>query len=124
MVQQNEETKALTGASNGQNAEVRKISTRAVGRYPFCPTLIGMAHGMNFEHMPVAERMEHFTARAAGWRFQGIDVIVEQRRPVVLGGPITLGVGAALASVGNRQSPGRRRAARFVRGVERPGGAP
>lgn len=46
----------------------------------------------------------HAFGEAEGWRFHGVDVFVDQRRPVVLGGPITFGVGALLTSRGNRRA--------------------
>src|SRR5215204_7785982 len=47
---QNEEVKALTGASIQQNNEVKKISAWAA--ILFAPTLIGTVYGMNFDYMP------------------------------------------------------------------------
>lgn len=47
---QNEEMRAMTEASLGQNEEVKKISAWAA--IFFAPTLVGTIYGMNFEHMP------------------------------------------------------------------------
>lgn len=48
--QQNDEMKALTEASLGQNEEVKRISAWAA--ILFAPTLIGTVYGMNFDSMP------------------------------------------------------------------------
>ncbi len=49
-LEQNEEMKSLSEASNLQNEEVKKISAWAA--ILFAPTLIGTIYGMNFESMP------------------------------------------------------------------------
>lgn len=47
---QNEEMRILTEVSNGQNEEVKRISSWAA--ILFAPTLVGTVYGMNFTHMP------------------------------------------------------------------------
>lgn len=46
----------------------------------------------------------HAQAEAAGWRFHGLDVVVEQRRPLVFGGPVAFGLAAAASAIGNRRA--------------------
>lgn len=50
---------------------------------------------------------------AEGWRFQALDVVVEQRRLLAMGGLRTFGIAAAANSIGNRRAlaEGRRLAA-------------
>jgi len=45
----------------------------------------------------------HAEGAADGWRFHAVDVVVERRRPIGAG-LITLGMSAALTSVGNRRA--------------------
>lgn len=54
----------------------------------------------------------HARADATGWRFHGLDLLVEQRRPVASGGPIAFGLAAAVSSIGNRRA--RTRAERLA----------
>jgi hypothetical protein len=45
----------------------------------------------------------HAEATAEGWRFHAVDVVVERRRPIAAG-LLTLGMSAALTSIGNRRA--------------------
>lgn len=46
----------------------------------------------------------HASGNAAGWRYQALNVAYEQRRCVVLGGPILFGVTAAATAAANRRA--------------------
>ena len=46
----------------------------------------------------------HAQVEASGWRFHGVDVVVEQRRLLVLGGLLTFGIASAANSIGNRRA--------------------
>lgn len=46
----------------------------------------------------------HAQLDASGWRFLGVDVVVEQRRLVALGGLLAFGAVAAANSIGNRRA--------------------
>jgi hypothetical protein len=46
----------------------------------------------------------HAQVEASGWRFHGVDVVVEQRRILVLGGLLTFGIASAANSIGNRRA--------------------
>ena len=65
-----------------------------------------------------ADEVLHAQVEAAGWRFHGIDVLVEQRRPLVLGGPVTFGLTAVGSALGNRRT--RADAARLAASQWRP----
>ena len=69
----------------------------------------GLAHGAPLPELasliPLgADEVLHARAEAAGWRFHGIDVLVEQRRPLVFVGPVTFGLAAAGSALGNRRA--------------------
>ena len=46
----------------------------------------------------------HAQVEADGWRFHGLDVLVEQRQHLVLGGPVAFGLAATAAAIGNRRA--------------------
>jgi hypothetical protein len=50
-----------------------------------------------------AGEVPHAQVDASGWRFHAVDVVVEQRRVVAVGGLLTFGIAAAANSIGNRR---------------------
>lgn len=46
----------------------------------------------------------HVELAVEGWRFHSVDVVVEQRRLLGMGGLVTVGIAAAANSIGNRRA--------------------